>query len=148
MLEEGNILYFDPFYFKNGNTAKAKYFIVLKVAPESNILASLPTRKDSIPEKETIEQGCVELPEINFNCFVISPKTLVTDCNKQFDFSTHIYGHQIDTYSTASMNEIYPFEGTDYYIWGKMKDELFSQLINCLKNSKNVKRKYIKILTN
>jgi hypothetical protein len=28
MLEEGNIIYFDPFYFKNGNTAKPKYFLV------------------------------------------------------------------------------------------------------------------------
>lgn len=54
MFEEGNIIYFDPFYFKNGNTAKSKYFIVLKNVKDSNtILASLPTRRDSIPEKET-----------------------------------------------------------------------------------------------
>ena len=72
MLEEGNILYFDPFYFKNGNPAKPKYFVVLKNIDNNSILASLPTSKDSIPEKEEIENGCVELPNINFNCFVIS----------------------------------------------------------------------------
>jgi len=36
MLEEGNIIYFDPFYFKNGNTAKRKYFIVLKNTADGN----------------------------------------------------------------------------------------------------------------
>jgi hypothetical protein len=27
---EANIIYFEPFYFKNGNTAKEKYLLVLK----------------------------------------------------------------------------------------------------------------------
>jgi hypothetical protein len=30
MFDEGTIIYFDPFYFKNGNAAKPKYFVVLK----------------------------------------------------------------------------------------------------------------------
>ena len=29
MFLEGVIFYFTPFYFKNGNTAKQKYFVVL-----------------------------------------------------------------------------------------------------------------------
>jgi hypothetical protein len=49
VFEEGNIIYFDPFYFKNGNTAKPKYFVVLKNFNKNSILASLPTRKDTIP---------------------------------------------------------------------------------------------------
>lgn len=46
MLEEGNIIYFTPFYFKNGkSTAKPKYFIVLKANVDNKgVLASLPTR--------------------------------------------------------------------------------------------------------
>lgn len=146
MFQEGNIIYFDPFYFKNGNTAKPKYFIVLKNQNGKNILASLPTRKDSIPQKDEVNNGCVELPSINLNCFVISKNTEVTDCGKYFDFKTHIYGHQIDDYEISFLEEIYPTENTDYEIWGKMKEHLFTSLIDCLKNSKSVKRKYKKIL--
>lgn len=147
MFQEGNIIYFDPFYFKNGNTAKPKYFIVLKNQNGKNILASLPTRKDSIPQKDEVNNGCVELPSINLNCFVISKNTEVTDCGKYFDFKTHIYGHQIDDYEISFLEEIYPIENTDYEIWGKMKEHLFTSLIDCLKNSKSVKRKYKKILS-
>lgn len=148
MFEEGTIIYFDPFYFKNGNTAKPKYFVVLKNQADQNILASLPTRKDSIPHKEEIDNGCIELPSINLNCFVISDNTEVTDSGKTFDFKTHIYGHQIEMYEVEFLKEIYPLENTDYEIWGKMKDDLFLSLIDCLKNSKSVKRKYRKILEN
>lgn len=147
MFKEGNIIYFDPFYFKNGNTAKPKYFVVLKNQNGKNILASLPTRKDSIPQKEEVENGCIELPLINLNCFVISENIEITDCGKYFDFKTHIYGHQIDDYKVSILKEIYPLENTDYEIWGKMKEDLFLSLIECLKNSKSVKRKYKKILS-
>lgn len=148
MFIEGTIIYFDPFYFKNGNPAKSKYFVVLKNHLDQNILASLPTRKDSIPAKDEIDEGCIELPEINLNCFVISNKTEVTDCGKMFDFKTHIYGHQIDIYDVGLLKEVYPIENTDYEIWGKMKDHLFNSLIECLKNSRSVKRKYLRILNN
>lgn len=121
MFEAGYIIYFDPFYFKNGNTAKPKYFVVLKSIDNKSIIASLPTRRDNIPEEETIENGCVELPEINLNCFVISQAQIVTECGKHFDFATHLYGHQIDDYAIEYLQEIYPNEGSDYEIWGKIK---------------------------
>lgn len=148
MFKEGNIIYFDPFYFKNGNPAKAKYFVVLKNNGDNSILASLPTRTDSIPEKDVIKNGCVELPDINFNCFVISDDIEITDCGRYFDFPTYIYGYQLDTYEESLLREIYPNEGTDYEIWGKMKDGVFKELIECLKSSKSVRIKYLKILNN
>lgn len=148
MFEEGNIVYFDPFYFKNGNTAKPKYFVVLKNFKNINIVASLPTRKDAVPDNQTKDFGCVELPDINLNCFVFSNFTEITECGKKFDFPTFIYGHQIDEYEINILNQIYPNEGSDYIIWGKMKQELFKQLLDCFKNSKSVKRKYKNILFN
>lgn len=148
MFEEGTIIYFDPFYFKNGNTAKPKYFVVLKNQDNHTVLASLPTRTDSIPQKEEIDNGCIELPSISLNCFVISNDIEVTECGKYFDFKTYIYGHQIDVYEIEFLQEIYPLKNTDYEIWGKMKNEIFLSLIQCLRNSKSVKRKYRKILTN
>lgn len=122
---------------------KPKYFIVLK-NQDQNILASLPTRTDSIPKKDEIDNGCIELPAINLNCFVISSDIEVTDCGHIFDFKTYIYGHQIDVYKIDFLKEIYPLEHPDYEIWGKMKDELFLSLIECLKNSKSVKRNFEK----
>jgi len=146
MYKEGNILYFTPFYFKNGNTAKEKYFVILKNLKGRSVLASLPTRRDNIPEKDTIENGCVELPNINLNCFVISKDVEVTTCHKKFDFPTHIYGHQLDTYELNFLNNIYKIEEVDYVIWGRMKEDLFQQLISCLKSSAMVKRKFKRLL--
>jgi hypothetical protein len=146
MFDEGNIIYFTPFYFKNGNPSKHKYFVVLKNQENKSILASLPTRTDSIPEHEVITNGCIEIPLININCFVFSPNSPITQCGKQFDFKTHIYGYQLDEYDVDHLLELYQIENTDYEIWGIMKPELFSDLLDCLKNSKAVKRKYKKIL--
>ncbi len=142
MYQEGNIVYFDPFYFKNGNPAKPKYFVILKCIGNFSIVASLPTRKDSIPSENTINHGCVELPNINLNCFIISKDEIVTDCGKKFDFQTHLYGHQLDEFDAEQLNEIYPNEGTDFVIWGKMKKNLFDEIIKCFKESKSVKRKF------
>ena len=49
MYKQGQILYFEPFYFLNGNTSKNKYFIVLKQVEGKIIVASLPTSKDFVP---------------------------------------------------------------------------------------------------
>lgn len=48
MYQKGNIIYFTPFYFKNGNTPKPKYFVVLSVSESETILASLPSSRDYI----------------------------------------------------------------------------------------------------
>lgn len=147
MFDEGTILYFKPFYFKNGkSTPKPKYFVVLKKDKDTGILASLPTRKDSIPKDEMIDYGCVELPEIRFNCFVFPKGVQVTDSGKCFDFPTHIYGHQIEFFEEKLLKEIYPLEGVDYEVWGKMKENVFVDLIDCLKNSSMVKSKFVRIL--
>lgn len=146
MFEERTIIYFTPFYFRNGNTAKEKYFIVLKNINNQNILASLPTRNNHIPPKDEIENGCIELQDINLNCFIISNTIEVTECGKKFNFKSFIYGHQIDSYEIDFLKEIYPIENTDYEIWGKMKSNIFNTLISCFKNSKSVKRKYKKLL--
>ncbi len=44
------------------------------------------------------------------------------------------------------LTELYPNETVDYQIWGEMKVSLFNELIDCLKNSKSVKKKYKKVL--
>lgn len=146
MYLKSNIIYFNPFYFKNGNTSKDKYFVVLNNDNDKIILASLPTRKDHIPEKNVIENGCIEISDIKMNCFVISPNIEVTDCGKYFDFKTHLYGHQIDSYDINLVLELYQKEGVDFEICGKMKDEIFNSMKECFKNSQSVKRKFKHLL--
>jgi hypothetical protein len=150
MFDERNILYFTPFYFPNGKSSpKNKFFVVLRASDGKSVLASLPTRKDSIPSKDVIKDGCIELPDIDLNCFVISTETVVTEdgyCFPDESSPTHIYGHQLDFYDTTVMESIYPHENVDYELYGKMNENLFNDLINCLKNSKSVKNKFKKVL--
>ena len=146
MFKAGNIIYFTPFYFKNGNPAKPKYFVVLADTGNGAVLASLPTRKDSIPKANEVDRGCVEIPDINMNCYVIPPNQPVTRCNKCFDFPTHIYGYQLDTFKLSWLHDIYRIEGVDYEIFGQMQKHLFDDLINCLRTSRSVKKKFIRML--
>ena len=146
MFLEGVIFYFTPFYFKNGNTAKQKYFVVLKNNHKSILIALLPTSKNFIPINEQNKNGCIDLPDKNLNCFVFLNNLVVTECGKRFERTTHLYGHQMEDYNINDMLEIYPNEGRDYIIWGKMKSTLFNELLNCFKNSKSVKNKYRKLL--
>ncbi|MFD1551717.1 hypothetical protein DNU06_02560 [Putridiphycobacter roseus] len=146
MLEEGNIIYFTPFYFKNGNDPAPKFFIVLKKNGSDSLLASLPTSKDKLPLSNSITDGCIEVPESGINCFMISNTKIITKCNKKFDVTTHIYGFEIDTYPVSKLEEAYAVEGVDYKVFGNMKKRIFTELINCLTNSKTVKKKHINFL--
>jgi hypothetical protein len=146
MFEEGNILYFDPFYFKNGNPAKRKYFLVLKVNETKTIIAVLPTRTASIPRDVLIERGCLELPAIGLNCFVFPKQETVTTCGKSFDFNTYLYGAFIDDYEVQLFEELYPNEGIDYWVWGKLKPAYFDAVLDCFRHSASVKRKYKRLL--
>jgi len=146
MFEIRNILFFDPFYFKNGNSAKAKYFIVLNCIDNKVVLASLPTSKDHIPNSIKPKSGCIDMPEINLNCFFITPDVCVTECGKHFSRNTFLYGQNIDDYDVEMMKELYPLENTNYIVWGKMKKKLHNKLINCFINSKSIKRKYRALL--
>ena len=42
MFEEGNLLRFEPFLFKNGAVPKYKYFVVIKDIDGDLLLASFP----------------------------------------------------------------------------------------------------------
>ncbi|MBI1268046.1 MAG: hypothetical protein GC193_11515 [Cryomorphaceae bacterium] len=146
MFEEGNIVYFTPFYFSNGKSDnKPKYCIVIKSLTNETIIASLPTSKDSIPSGLALA-GCIEKPDINLNSFVFNTDTIVTTCGKRFHVNTFVYGHQLDIYSIKTFKDIYRHEGTDYTIFGRLKPELYQQLLECLRNSKAVKKKYLRLL--
>ncbi len=146
MLENGNIIYFPSFYFKNGNTAKAKYFIVLKIIDGSSILASLPTRSDYIPTNLNVAHGCIEHPELSINCYKFEAQRIITDNNWAFPIETFLYGQQIDLYESATLCDIYPLKGIDYNVLGKLSLQEYNSLIECLSTSDSVKNKFKRIL--
>ena len=147
MYQEGRVIYFTPFYFQNGQSApKEKYFVVLKVVNGSTILASLPTRNDYIPIGSTVTSGCVELPNISLNCFIIQKDTPITDKGLEFEFTTHLYGGELEDYELSMLQSIYNMEDFDYIDCGMLDASIFQSMINCFQNSDSVKRKYIRLL--
>jgi hypothetical protein len=147
MGNEGDILYFDPFYFKYGNSSKPKYFIILKITGETSVIASLPSSKDFLPANIVKKHGCVEIPEACFNCYVFESGCLVTTNGWSFPLDTYVYGQQIDEYEISILKDIYPVEGLDFKIIGNLTSKEFSLLKACFINSANVKRKYKKMLS-
>ena len=146
MYEEGTVIYFTPFYFLNGGNPKSKYCIVLKLINGKSVLVSLTTTRDSVPLDREIKHGCIDAPEINFNCFVISPDIEITTNKKKMPLQSFIYGYRLEEYEILLLNDRYVHEGVDYEIFGKLKDDVFEAIINCLKDSKAVKNKYIRVL--
>ena len=112
---------------------------------DKSIIASLPTSKDYVPEELEIEHGCIECESKKVNCFVFSPSVEITECGKSFERPTYLYGYLLDEYEISKMKEIYT-EKKDFEIWGIMKTEVFSKLIECFKSSGVVKRKYKRLL--
>jgi len=142
----GTILYFTPFYFKNGNRAKTKYFIVLSNNNNQIVLGSLPTRNNCIPQYHTLQQGCINDSAANFNCFVFLKDHPVTQCGKAFDFNTFVYASNLDTWEFDYLNSTYKIDGTDYLVFGQLQQEIFDDLIKCLTHAPCIKRGFRRML--
>lgn len=147
MGNEGDILYFDPFYFKNGNSSKRKYFIVLKIIGETSIIASLPSSKNFLPAKIIKKHGCIEVSEACFNCYIFEGKHIDTTNGWSFPLDTYVYGQQIDEYELSILKDIYPVQDLDFQIIGNLTAQEFTLLKDCFTKSSNVKRKYKRALS-
>ena len=99
---EGSVLYFNPFVFPDGGTPKPKYFIVLKHVGEKLLLASLPTSKDNVPSFITKSHGCIENPDINFNCYYFDPTITVCDNGFSFPTETYVYGFRLKEFDAST----------------------------------------------
>lgn len=145
--QEGAILYFDPFIFSDGGKPKPKYFLVLKVLDNVCLLASLPTSKDFVPS--TIEKihGCIERPDINFNCYYFDPNVVICDNGFAFPVETYVYGYRLQTFKldTLLLQEI-----TDKTVideCGILITDEYTAIIKCLSASPTVKRNFRRILS-
>ncbi len=146
MLEAGNILYIYDFQFKNGNPDRNKYFIILNVVDDDLFIASLPTKHDHVPGQIAKVQGCLNDDKLRFNCYYFPKDHIITDDTLfGFPLNTYVYGEQVDSYSVSRFNATYT-ELVDYELMGKMKDDEFQSLVECLKQSGQTKRRIKRLL--
>lgn len=146
MFSEGEIILCTPFYFKNGNPAKNKYFIVLKNIDQTSIIASLPTSINKIPSSLAQTHGCINHDDRCFNCYLFEAGVSICDNGFYFPLHTHIYGNELEDYELSIIQSIYGIEGVDFERKGTLNKTEFEQLVSCLKNSTSVKRKIRKHL--
>ena len=145
--QEGAILYFDPFIFPDGGNPKPKYFLVLKVMDDVCLLASLPTSKDFVPTTVEKIHGCIERPDIIFNCYYFDPNIVICDNGFAFPIETYVYGYRLQTFK---LDKLLLQEITDETIieeCGVLTKDEYTAIIRCLSNSPAVKRAYRKVLS-
>lgn len=151
MFEEGNILYFNPFYFENGNAPKPKYFLVLKAVDGQVVLASLPTSHDHIPGNKEKVHGCIDDSTINFNCYYFQAKKVIAyneveDKDFAFPRDTYVYGYRISFFDLDKFKQQIADGSSEVSMMGKLFDEEFLQVTKCLKKSTSVRRVFRKLL--
>ena len=142
----GAVLRFEPFHFTDGGMPKPKYFIVLKVVEDRLVIASLPTSRDAVPNHIDKAHGCIDLPEINFNCYYFCPNKAICENGFSFPLETYVYGFRIAEYEAGILLQQEKLEDTIITQCGILKDIEYKAIIRCLAHSSSVKRKYRKIL--
>lgn len=141
MYSEKNLLYFNPYYFEDGSN-KNKYFVVIKSIENNLIIASLPTSKDHIPDYIERKTGCINIDESRINCYLFIAGDIISECGSfGFPLNTYLYGEQVDVIDKNKLESIYQKEGIDYKVLGKLSDDIYSSIIECLKKSTSIKRK-------
>ena len=144
--QEGAILYFDPFIFPDGGKPKPKYFLVLKVMDDVCLLASLPTSKDFVPTTVEKFHGCIERPDINFNCYYFDPNVVICDNGFTFPRETYVYGYRLQTFKLDSLLLQEITDETVIEECGILTEDEYAAIVKCLSASPAVKRSYRKIL--
>lgn len=141
----GRIIYFDPFYFKDGGS-KPKYFLVLKIINGNVILASLPSSQIHLPATQAIAHGCLEIPEIGINCYILEAGKPVTTNGWSFPNNTFLYGFWLADFELSVLKRNYTIPNVDFEIIGDLSENELQKIIDCFKNSSVVKRKYRRVL--
>lgn len=150
LYEEGTLLLFHPFLFKNGAIPKDKFFIVLKNSNGELLLSCLPTSKDHVPSNYEVKYGCLEISDICVNVFIFIAKKeiAVRDDGTPFSFSkdTFIYGADLDMFKRSVFEQQVAASQTCIERVGTLNADTFKDLKECLANSKMVKNKFRRML--
>ncbi len=106
------------------------------------VLATLPTSKDFVPSTVEKVHGCMDRPEINFNCYYYPADYAV--CTNGFGFprETYVYGYRLQMHKTADFSRLVAGGDTSISIKGCLTDEEYKAIVDCMKQSPAVKRVY------
>lgn len=148
LFKEGHVLYFNPFHFNDATGGqKPKYYIVLKKMDDEIVLATLPTSKDFIPTAIEKVHGCLDYPDINFNCYYYPADYAV--CTNGFGFprETYVYGYRLQTHNTSDFASLVTGGETSISMMGCLNQEEYKAIVDCMKQSPAVKRVYRNVLS-
>ena len=90
--------------------------------------------------------GCIDDPEINFNCYCFEKNRTITENGWSFPKETYVYGYRLALFSLTDMDSKYKIENVDFQQKGKLLDFEYKAIISCLRDSPAVKRKYRRLL--
>ena len=88
----------------------------------------------------------MEIAERMVNAFIFLANEVITGNGFFFDKNTFVYGQSIKTFSTVAFIEQKLAGETEIKLRGKLKDEVFNALKDCLKNSDAVRKNFKKYL--
>lgn len=146
MLTPGNILYFNNYYFPNGNTSKPKYLIVLGQQEDSLLVYSLPTSQDKVPDFWSPTSGCNESISDGLSFYFFpANKVIASDTSFAFPLNTFLMGEGVDDKSVEFFTNIYDFSKDCAHV-GTLDNNEFIDLLKCFSNSNAVKNKHKKVL--
>lgn len=91
MFPIGTLLYFTPFYFKDGSSPKNKYFLVLDYVDGEMIVAGLPSSKDHSPAFIPKKHGCMHDEGAAFIAYYFEAGKTLLDNDWRFDKPTFLY---------------------------------------------------------
>lgn len=146
MFYSRQVIYFNEFFFKNGNTSKPKYLIILGRVEDKTIVASLPTRTNNAPGLVTEQHGCINHDDRCFNCYAFEAGREICENGFSFDLPTFIYGNQVEDYEIEIMEDVYSIPGVDYEEMGVLTENEFQAILDCIRNSSSTKRKIKRLL--
>lgn len=150
IFKEGHIFYFRPYIYEDGGIPTYKFCIILKALSNDIVTITLPTSQDHIPDN-ILKHGCIDVPEKQIHAYVFAKDKQIAyneKESKEFRFSknTFIYSKLIKQCSVLEWeNQISTNQTKVDYIATLNSDE-FKALIDCIKNSPSISRKYRKIL--
>jgi hypothetical protein len=104
MFEEGTIIYFNLFHFKNtASNSKPKYFIVIKQIGDTTILGSLPSSQKHLPHNLQSTYGCMNDPDSGIGCYAFQAGVSVATNGYAFPRDSYIYGQHLDEYEIQNI---------------------------------------------
>lgn len=146
MFTVGSIIKFTPFYFKNGNTAKTKYMLIVANNNDKVIVNVLTTSQDNVPNDWKSDSNCNYDDSRGLHYYLFKKNEIITECEFCFNLDTYILAEHIEINKISYYDGIYNYE-KDVVVLGTLKQDILNNFIECLIKNQTITRKFRKALT-